>query len=259
MMPRIDRAASERAGVELEALDRVRDYQPGCRLEWQGSEALFDHLWHVRSRGLVSAGTRRSEEGRAARELGLVNRFGALSETGSEFVAIIASATRSLRTRIESEKGTHHAAIWVNGRRAAMRVELGDGRVGLGVTSVAGAVGHLLDWIAVEPTWFVGEQEAVTVPLAALQARCAEPIEAPTPDVAVSGRPEWFRRAWATPGWRSVFGWSEETGFGIFAIDVPGFGWLERYTQADGAVSLRPIRTETVVRQVIGAVTRDDR
>lgn len=258
-MPRIDRAASERAGVELEALDRVRDYQPGCRLEWQGSEALFDHLWHVRSRGLVSAGTRRSEEGRAARELGLVNRFGALSETGSEFVAIIASATRSLRTRIESEKGTHHAAIWVNGRRAAMRVELGDGRVGLGVTSVAGAVGHLLDWIAVEPTWFVGEQEAVTVPLAALQARCAEPIEAPTPDVAVSGRPEWFRRAWAAPGWRSVFGWSEETGFGIFAIDVPGFGWLERYTETDGAVSLRPIRTETVVRQVIGAVTRDDR
>lgn len=259
MMPRIDVAASERAGVELESLDRVRDHQPGCRLAWQGSEALFDHLWQVRSRGLVSASTRRSEEGRAARELGLVNRFGALSDTGSEFVGIIANATRSLRTRIESEQGTHHAAIWVDGRRAAMRVELGGGRVGLGVTSVAGAVGHLLDWIAVEPTWFVGEQEAVTVSLTALQARYEEHGGQSTLDAPTPGMPEWFRRAWEIPGWRSVFGWSEETGFGIFAIDVPGFGWLERYTQADGTVALRPIRTETVVRQVIGAVTRDDR
>lgn len=259
MKPRIDVAASARAGVELESLDRVHDHQPGCRLEWQGSAALFDHLWQVRSRGLVSASIRRSDEGRAARELGLVNRFGALSDEGAEFVGIIANTTRALRTRIESEKGTHHAAMWVDGRRAAMRVELGDGQVGLGVTSVAGAVGHLLDWIAVEPTWFAGEQEAVTVPLAALRARYEEHSDRSTFGESVPDAPEWFRRAWGAVGWRSVFGWSEETGFGIFAIDVPGFGWLERCSQNDEAVSLRPITTEAVVRQVIGAVTRDGR
>lgn len=255
MMPKLDRGASERAGTDLESLERLHEYQPRCRLEWQGSRDLFDHLWQIRGRGLVTAGTRRSEDGQTARELGLTNRFGALSDSGSEFIGIIANATRALRTRIESGDGTRHAAIWTDGARAAMRVERDASRIALGITSISGAVGHLLDWIAVNPTWFVGEQEPVTIPITALEARFAG-AHAET-DISIPEGAEWFRRAWDAPGWRSVFGWSEETGYGIFAIDVPGFGWLERYTTADGDVSLRLIRAEAVVRQVIGAVTRD--
>ncbi|WP_412873960.1 hypothetical protein ACL00U_06325 [Curtobacterium poinsettiae] len=218
----------------------------GPTLRWRTPVGVLDHLVRFRDRGLVPAAARRSELGVAAREFGFVGRFGGLTDTGRELVEPVIDHDALLV--VESNDPASDApplrwACWTQGQKCVVRAGHQDGSESLGVVRPGLLVAHLLRWLDVDPVGSIGFGEPVTITRAEYEDRSG-----PCPsDVA------WFRRAWAEPRWRSVNGWSHQTGRGVGGLFVQGVGALTRENGA-GTVTLRPERTAVVVRSAVKGV-----
>lgn len=226
---------------EVAGLDRS-----GPSLQWTAHPGVLDHLVRFRERGLVPGTARRSEAGTSARGLGFVGRFGGVTDKGDEVVGPVLDHDAVLAVEVSDPAApdvTGRWACWVQGRRCVVRASRGDGTDALGIVDVGSVAAHLLGWLDLDPVGSVGAGEPVTISTAQYKDRSG-----PCPSDV-----EWFRTAWAAPTWRSVKGWSHESGTGVFGLVVPGVGAL-RWERGEHEVTLRPIRNVVLVRDAVSAV-----
>jgi|GEM_PF-6469767 len=237
--PAVDRPVVAIPGVA--GVDR-----PGPSLQWTAHPAVLDHLARFRDRGMVRGSARRSKAGVSARELGFVGRLGGVTEKGDELLGPVLDHDAMLVVEASDpavDGSTSRWVCWVQGRRCVVRASRGDGTDALGIVDVGSVAAHLLGWLDLDPVGSVGAGEPVTISSAQYDDRSG-----PCPSDV-----EWFRTAWAAPTWRSLKGWSHESGTGLFGLIVPGVGAL-RWDRGEHEVTLQPIRNASLVRDAVTAV-----
>ncbi len=242
----------------------------GPALPHRAAAGVLEHLVRYRDRGIVPGSARRSAAGAAARDLGLVGRFGGSTEAGGALVgplldhdAVLAlemtdpgapdphtadPGTADPGTADTSRTDVRPAATarwtcWLQGRRCLVLATGPDGTESFGVVPAVKVAGHLLAWLALDPTGTVGGGEPVTITREQFADRSG-PCPSDVP---------WFRQAWSSPHWRSVWGWSHEAAAGVHALLVPGTGALG-WDRGGDTVELRPMRTATVVRSALDGI-----
>lgn len=217
----------------------------GPSLQWTAHPDVLDHLVRFRDRGFVPGAARRSEAGSSARELGFVCRFGGVTDKGDEVIGPVLDHDAVLAVEVSDPAVagvTGRWTCWVRGRRCLVRASRSDGTDALGIIDVGMIAVHLLGWLDLDPVGSVGAGEPVTISTAQYEDRSG-----PCPSDV-----EWFRAAWAAPTWRSVSGWSHESGTGVFGLLVPGVGAL-RWERGEHEVTLQPVRSASIVRDAVSA------
>jgi len=238
--PAVDRPVVAIPGVA--GVDRS-----GPSLQWTAHPDVLDHLARFRDRGLVPGSARRSEAGVSARELGFVGRFGGVTDKGDEVLGPVVDHDAMLVVEASDpavDGSTSRWVCWVQGRRCVIRASRSDGADALGIVDVGSLAAHLLGWLDLDAVGSVGAGEPVTIATAQYEDRSG-----PCPSDV-----EWFRTAWAAPTWRSIKGWSHESGTGLFGLLVPGVGAL-RWERGEHEVTVQPIRNDSVVRDAVAAVS----
>lgn len=256
--PRTDALASARSGLPMEALDGVAAAQPRPVGRWLLSHDDFEHLWSVRSRGIVSRATRRSPSGIALHEAGLTTALGALTDDGQRIAAHLERPDVRFAAVARTGGTESHWGMWLSGSSALVRSgtpvsDLVAGatpsdRAQVDVIPAGRAVGQLVAWMNLAPAWAIAPDDELVVDDSVIEDRVTHPggPVAPCP----SDDPV-LRRLWDAPTWVRIRAWSESSGRGTDVIAAASAGYFRPVPTDDGRRRIEPVPSGTVFRDVL--------
>ncbi|MFJ3385932.1 MULTISPECIES: hypothetical protein [unclassified Curtobacterium] len=257
----IDQSAAERQGLPRESLARVAAEQPyptgGVRISQDGWEAL----WKARKgrffRVRPSAGA--FEELRTAE---LITDAGAPSAAAQEYLDVRADTVIALGAEARSGGVTSKWSCWLSRDRAViaagpqlLSTELPtDQRVSLALTTESFALGLLISWMGIGPTWtFEHGDGPSSYARDVVDARIAAGASIPpAPDPA-----SWsVGRAWQQGRWTEFEFGVPRTGIGQKLIRAGDLDWFRPEIRDGGLVELHTAATNDVMREVLAVYQR---
>ncbi|ROP61252.1 hypothetical protein [Curtobacterium sp. ZW137] len=252
----IDQAATARQGLPRESLARVAVAQPypagGVRL----SQDSWEALWKAR-RGRffrVRPSTPTFEELRAA---GMITDAGAPSPAAQEYLDVRADTVIALGAEARSGGVTSKWSCWLSRDGAViaagpqlLSTELPtDQRVTLALTTESFALGLLISWMGIGPTWtFEHGDDPSAYPRDAVEARIAAASSIPPAPEPASWSVD---RAWQQGRWTEFEFGVPRTGIGQKLIRAGDLDWFRPENRDDGLVELGTSATNDVMREVL--------
>ncbi|MCJ1712979.1 hypothetical protein [Curtobacterium sp. VKM Ac-2922] len=253
---RLDAATTERRGAPRESLARVaaaQRYPTGGVSITQGS---WEALWRAR-KGRFFRVKSSSPEFDELRSVELITDAGAPTPTADEFLQTREATVISLGAEAQSGGVTSKWSCWMAPDRVVIAAgpqllepELPtDQRVTLTVTTESFALGLLVSWMGIGPTWTFDHRDGPSAyPRDAVAARIAADRAIPPAPVPTSWS---VGRAWPEGRWTEfVFG-VPRTGIGQKLIRAGDLDWFRPENRDGGLVELHTSATNDVMREVL--------
>lgn len=255
---RLDPLATQRRGAPREALTRVAGEQrypeDGVRILGPSWEAL----WRSRKGRFfrVKPNSPTFEELRSAH---LVTDAGTPSEAARAYLDVRERTVIALGAEARSGGVTSKWSCWIARDRAVIAAgpqltspDLpSDHRITLRLTTESAALGLLVSWMGIGPTWTFDHRDGPSVySTAAVDARIAAKTTLPaTPEPA-----SWsVGRAWREGRWTEFEFGVPRTGLGQKLVRAGDLDWFRPEPHRDGSVELHTTATNDVLREVIAA------
>lgn len=259
---RLDVAASTRRGAPRESLDRIASAQRYPGAEIAVSPEAWAALWRARKGRFfgVKPGTAAFAELSA---VGLLTGAGTPSSSAQEYLDVRDRTVIALGSEARSGGLTSTWSCWFAPDSALIAAgpqmvasELPqDRRIGLSVVTESIALGLLVQWMGIGPTWTFAHQDGLSAyPRGAVEARIATD-ETHVP--ALPAQASWsVSRAWEEGRWTEFEFGVPRTGLGQELIRAGDRDWFRPEPLADGLVDLHTIGTNDVMREVLAVYRR---
>lgn len=123
-----------------------------------------------------------------------------------------------------------------------------DDLVRLDVLPTGLAIGRLVGWLGLPPTWRFGTR-TVTLASAVLDGRIDDPDSVRQTSPITDDE---FARSWSSGHWAEVWGYGEASERGFRIVTSPGGAFERTLDTANGMSELRPVSNERVMHLLVG-------